>query len=53
VDARLRRIEEDLENDLELKALDGSRLIRMMHALRELAKEDKKLESVLRDFSLL
>ncbi len=50
---RLRRIEEDLENDLELKAPDGSRLIRMIHALRELAKEDKKLESVLRSFSLL
>ncbi|MDT8364107.1 MAG: hypothetical protein RQ714_05585 [Nitrosomonas sp.] len=50
---RLRRIEEDLENDLELKAPDGSRLIRMVHALRELAKEDKKLESVLRSFSLL
>ena len=50
---RLRRIEEDLENDLELSAPDGSRLIRMMHALRELAKEDKKLESVLRSFSLL
>ncbi|MDT8364106.1 MAG: hypothetical protein RQ714_05580 [Nitrosomonas sp.] len=50
---RLRRIEEDLENDLELRAPDGSRLIRMVHALRELAKEDKKLESVLRSFSLL
>ena len=50
---RLRRIEEDLENDLELSAPDGSRLIRMMHTLRELAKEDKKLESVLRSFSLL
>ncbi len=50
---RLRRIEEDLENDLELSAPDGSRLIRMIHALRELAKEDKKLESVLRSFSLL
>jgi len=53
MDQRLRRIEEDLENDLELKAPDGSRLIRMMHALKELAKEDKKLETVLRNFSLL
>jgi len=53
MDARLRRIEEDLENDLELKAPHGSRLIRMMHALKELAKENKKLETVLRDFSLL
>ncbi|MGG7055213.1 hypothetical protein [Nitrosomonas sp. ANs5] len=53
MDQRLRRIEEDLENDLELKAPDGSRIIRLIHALRELAKEDKKLEAVLRSFSLL
>ena len=53
MDQRLRRIEEDLEKDLELKAPDGSRIIRLIHALRELAKEDKRLETVLRSFSLL
>ena len=53
MDQRLRRIEEDLEKDLELKAPDGSRIIRLIHALRELSKEDKKLEAVLRSFSLL
>lgn len=53
IDQRLRRIEEDLEKDLELKAPDGSRIIRLIHALRELSKEDKKLEAVLRSFSLL
>ncbi len=53
MDQRLRRIEQDLEHDLELSSPDGSRLIRMMHALRELAKEDKKVELVPRQFSLL
>ena len=53
MDMRLRRIEEDLENDLELKSPEGSRITRMIHALRELAKEDKKVAAVLRSFSLL
>jgi len=62
MDMRLSRVDQRFEflqqlmqaiNDLELKAPDGSRLIRMMHALKELAKENKKLETVLRDFSLL
>lgn len=53
MDMRLRRIEEDLEHDLELKSPEGSRVTRMIHALRELAKEDKKVEAVLKSFSLL
>ncbi|MEK6736475.1 MAG: hypothetical protein AABY47_07885, partial [Pseudomonadota bacterium] len=53
MDMRLRRIEEDLEHDLELKSPEGSRVTRMIHALRELAKEDKKVEAILRSFSLL
>lgn len=53
MDMRLRRLEEDLERDLELQSSEGSKLTRLIHALRELAKEDKKVEAILRSFSLL
>ncbi len=53
MDTRLRRLEEDLERDLELQSPEGSKLTRLIHALRELAKEDKKVEAILRSFSLL
>ncbi len=53
MDMRLRRLEEDLERDLELQSPEGSKLTRLLHALRELAKEDKKVEAILRSFSLL
>jgi len=53
MDMRLRRLEEDLERDLELQSPEGSKLTRLIHALRELAKEDKKVEAILRSFSLL
>jgi len=53
MDMRLRRLEEDLERDLELQSPEGSKLTRLVHALRELAKEDKKVEAILRSFSLL
>lgn len=51
LDQHLRRIEEDLERDLELRSAEGSRLTRMIHALRELAKTDEKVAAVLRNFS--
>ncbi|WP_300288969.1 hypothetical protein [Nitrosomonas sp.] len=38
MDMRLRRLEENLEHDLELQSPEGSKLTRMIHALRELAK---------------
>jgi len=53
MDTRLRRLEENLEHDLELQSPEGSKLTRMIHVLRELAKEDKKVEAILRSFSLL
>jgi len=43
MDARLKRLR-DLDHDLELQSPEGSKLTRMIHALRELAKEDKKVE---------
>ncbi len=53
MDMRLRRLEENLEHDLELQSPEGSKLTRMIHVLRELAKEDRKIASILRGFSLL
>jgi len=53
MDMRLRRLEENLEHDLELQSLEGSKLTRMIHTLRELAKEDKRVAAVPRRFSLL
>ncbi|GAB6067339.1 hypothetical protein JCM13664_06570 [Methylothermus subterraneus] len=53
MDLRIRRLEEDLERDLELKSPEGSRLTRLIHALRELAKTDQRLAELLKDFHLL
>ncbi len=50
---RLVHIESALEHDLELKSPEGSRLTRLIHALRELAVTDEKVAGVLRSFSLL
>ncbi len=53
LDLRLKRIEEELERDLELKSPEGSRLTRLIHALRELAKTNEEVAAVLKSFSLL
>ncbi len=53
MDLRIRRLEEDLERDLELKSPEGSRLTRLIHALRELAKTDQRIEAILKEFHLL
>ncbi len=53
MDLRIRRLEEDLERDLELKSPEGSRLTRLVHALRELAKTDERVAAILKDFRLL
>jgi len=50
---RIERIDRDLQRDLELMHQDGSRLTRLVEALRELAKTDPKIAEVLRSFSLL
>lgn len=53
MDLRICRLEEDLERDLELKSPEGSRLTRLIHALRELAKTDPRIEAILKEFHLL
>ena len=53
LERRMHSLEDDLERDLELKAPEGSRLTRLIHALRDLAKEDPKVEAVLRSYWIL
>ncbi|MBF0622650.1 MAG: hypothetical protein HQL54_12055 [Magnetococcales bacterium] len=50
---RLESLEKELHRDLDLQHPDGSRITRMLHALRELAKQDEKVATILRSFSLL
>jgi len=42
-----------VEHDLDIKNIDGSRLVRLIAALKDLAKENRKLAEVLRSFNLL
>jgi hypothetical protein len=53
LEQRLDRIEQDLRHDLDIQHSQGSRVTRLINALRELAQKDEKLASVLRGFSLL
>ncbi|MBF0622649.1 MAG: hypothetical protein HQL54_12050 [Magnetococcales bacterium] len=50
---RLGLLEKELHQDLDLQHPEGSRITRMLHALRELAKQDEKVATILRSFSLL
>ncbi|MBL0702115.1 MAG: hypothetical protein JJV91_01405 [Desulfosarcina sp.] len=50
---RLEVLEKDVLRDLDINHKDGSLLIRLVNAMRELAKHDEKVASVLRNFSLL
>ena len=53
VEERLLKLENELHRDLEIQHEEGSRLTRLVKVLREMAKQDEKLASVLRNFSLL
>jgi len=53
LEKRLTRIEDHLEDDLEMDSPAGSRLNRLMEALRELAREDQRLANALRRYALL
>ena len=50
---RLEHLEKDVMRDLDINHKDGSLLTRLVMAMRELAKQDEKVASVLRSFSLL
>ena len=44
---------EKIENDLDIKGINGSRLVRLINALKVLSKKDRRLAEVLRSFNLL
>ena len=46
-------LKQELENDLELKAAEGSIVNRMASVLKELAQSDPKVAQALRNYSLL
>jgi uncharacterized protein (UPF0335 family) len=50
---RVERIEHDLAQSLDLSGADGSKLSRVINAMRQLAKTDEKLATILRSVSLL
>ena len=50
---KIETLSHHIERDLEPEHVDGSRMKRLLEALRELSKTDAKLETVLRNFSLL
>jgi hypothetical protein len=50
---RVDHLERVVMRDLDLDNKDGSVLVRLVHAMRELAKDDEKVATVLRNFSLL
>jgi len=53
IEKRLDRLEEALENDLELQNKAGSRLTRLVKALQEIARTDTKVAKILRQLSLM
>ena len=44
---------EKIETDLDIKSINGSKLVRLIKALKDLSKEDHRLADVLRNFNLL
>ncbi len=50
---RLDHLEQEFKRDFEIDNEDGSKLTRLIKAMRELAVHDDKIASVLRSFSLL
>ena len=53
LEKKLDKLEQDLQHDLELQNPEGSRLTRLIHALRELAEHDPKVAETLKAYSLL
>ncbi len=50
---KIERIEQDVAHSLDLSNTDGSKLSQLINAMRELAKTDEQLATILRSFSLL
>ena len=50
---RVERIEQDVAQNFDLSNTDDSKLSRLIDAMRELARTDERLATILRSFSLL
>ena len=50
---RFEMLEKGLHRDLDLLHEEGSRITRLIKALREIARTDKKIEEILKSFSLM
>ncbi len=50
---RIESLEKDIQRDLDLTHSEGSKLTRLINALRELAGSDKKVAELLHKFSLM
>jgi len=50
---KIERIEQDVAHGLDLSNTDGSKLSRVIDAMRELARTDERFATILRSFSLL
>ena len=53
LERKIDKLESELHHDLELQSPEGSRLTRLIHAFRGLAKHDSKVAETLKAFSLL
>ena len=53
ISQRIERLERDVIHDLDLSSPEGSKIDRLINAMRELARTDEKIATVLRSFSLL
>ena len=50
---RFEMLERELHRDLDLQHEEGSRITRLIKTLREIARTDKKIEEILKSFSLM
>ncbi len=50
---RIERIEQDITQSIDSSNTDASKLRRLIDAMRELARTDEQLATILRSFSLL
>ena len=53
LEEEVQKLRREVERDLDLRSPEGSMLTRAVQALRELSKDDPKMASVLRSYSLL
>ena len=53
ISQKIERLERDVRHDFDLSSPEGSKIDRLINAMRELARTDEKIATALRSFSLL